>query len=495
MQVRLRVHPETLKTDRLEAGPTRVLGCTLSMLLTAAAVGLAACSAHGEPDPGSLAQVDVLQRTLAAVADEVRPSVVSIRADRRPDDRGDASSPAMPDDQVHQPFRDRVIPAVGSGVIISEDGLILTNEHVIHGADLDAIECVLSNDQRYAVQGVTTDPRSDLAVLRIDARNLRPAPLGDADTVRQGHFAIVMGNPFGSASQGQGRPAMSFGIVSGLGRDLTRKLGRDRYYGNLLQTDARINPGNSGGPLLNIQGEVIGIITAISSRSGGSEGVGYAITVDERTKRIITQLGRGEEVEYGYLGIGLREATDRDRKRAGGPQRGGALIETVHPGTPAADARLRSGDVIAAFDCEPVESVDKLIRLVGAARVGVAVEVTVHRNKRKMTVMVTLARRKNGAQGINLEVPFRYRGMTLENPTAKVRDRFKLPEQMIGAVVTAVDSDGAAAKAGIEAGQVIVRVSGEAVKGVRRVRRMAADLEGPVRLVIDAEPPLEVTLP
>jgi len=268
-----------------------------TILLAAGAGVILAGPVRAQPDPGDLAQIELLQETLAAVADEVRPSLVAIRAERRVNrieqPSGQAASPGG---ETHRRPREQVIPAVGSGVIIGANGLILSNEHVVHHAEPEAIECILASGERYTVRGITTDPRSDLAVLRIDAKDLRPARLGDAGTVRQGHFAIVMGNPFGSASDGAGRPAMSFGVISGIGRNLTRKLDRDRYYGNLLQTDARINPGNSGGPLFNIKGEVIGIITAISSRSGGSEGVGYAIPIDERTKAIIAQLARGEKV-------------------------------------------------------------------------------------------------------------------------------------------------------------------------------------------------------
>ncbi len=467
-----------------------------SDLLAAAAVLITAPLAGAQPDPGDLARIEVLQNTLAAVAEEVRPSVVAIRADRHlePADCPGAD-PVPPDDEVHRRLLERTFPAVGSGVITHADGLILTNEHVIHDAEPDAIECVLTGGERYTVQGITTDPRSDLAVLRIDARGLKPVRLGDVSTVRQGHFAIVMGNPFGSASDGQGKPAMSFGVISALGQDLTRKLDPHRYYGNLLQTDARINPGNSGGPLLNIRGEVIGLITAISSRSGGSEGVGYAIAIDKRTRQIIAQLARGETVEYGYLGVGLKDATLEDRKRAGRADQGGAVIDTVQSGMPATDAHLQPGDVVVAFDGESVQSADQLARLVGAARIDITVNMMIWRGGKRLTVAVAPTRRQDAIKGVNIEMPLSWRGMTLENPTSKVRARFELPEATAGVVVTHVEAGGAAEQAGLRPGQVIRQIGGEPVKGVRRLREIAPDLTGPLTIIVDADPPAEMTLP
>lgn len=464
--------------------------------LAAAAVSIVVPVAVGQPDPGNFDQVELLQNTLAAVAEQVRPSAVAIRADRHLDPADlSQTRPALPEDEVHRRLQQRIIPAVGSGVIISPDGLILTNEHVVHDAPPDAIECVLASGERYTVQGITTDPRSDLAVLRIDAHNLKPARLGDLGRVRQGHFAIVMGNPFGSASDGRGTPAMSFGIISARSQDLTRKLDPERYYGNLLQTDARINPGNSGGPLLNIKGEVIGIITAISSRSGGSEGVGYAIAIDQRTKKIIGQLARGEDVQYGYLGVTLKPPTVQDRKRAGGPDQGGALIEEVQLATPAAAAGLRTGDIIATFDGEPATSVDKLIRLVGSARIGVTVDVTIYRDNQRLTVGVTPTRRERVIPGVNIETPFSWRGMRIENPTPQVRIRFDLPRTTTGVVVTYVEPGGAAEKAGLKPGHVIRRVGAESIRGVRRLHQIARDLTGPQTIILDADPPVEITLP
>jgi len=351
---------------------------------------------HTEVNLGEWAQVEQLQNTLASVAEEVSPSVVAISSRHRIEPFSVANTePAPYPSERHRSLRDQWMPAVGTGIIIRSDGLILTNEHVIHRADPENITCTLAGGEVYAVRSITSDPRSDLAVLRIDARDLEVVKLGDAGTVQQGHFAIVMGNPFGSATGARGKPAMSFGIISALGRPLTRQLDPhgDRYYGNLIQTDARINPGNSGGPLLNIKGEVIGIATAISTRSGGSDGVGFAIAMDRRIKGIIAQLARGEEVEYGFLGVQLNFPSPEDRRLAGTPDSRGALVSGVHPDTPAHAAGLQPGDIIAEFDGQPVTDYDHLIRLVGAARVGTEVPLVLYRRRERMTVKIMPVKR------------------------------------------------------------------------------------------------------
>ncbi len=460
----------------------------VSSFLAATVAGLLhPVGALAEPDLGDLAQVETLQKTLADVADEVRPSVVAIRADRRVATLLDESEEKkLPDDEVHRRLREHVIPAVGSGVVISPDGLILTNEHVIQNAEPDHIECVLSDGSTYTVQAIASDPRSDLAVIRIDARDLKSARLGDVEAVKQGHFAIVMGNPFGSAFDSHGDPAMSFGIVSALGRELSQQLDPhgDRYYGNLIQTDARINPGNSGGPLLNIRGEVIGINTAISTRSGSSEGVGYAIPISWRTRQIIERLSQGEPVEYGFLGVGLEAPSPRDRTIAGAPSDGGARIKDVFFGTPAAEAELESGDIIVEFNGEPVGDVDHLIRLVGAAQVGVKVDATLYRNKKRLTVGIVPDLRP--VKGV--EVSFVWRGLRLGNITPETRSEFDLSSTAEGVVVLQVQSDSPAAKAGFEPGQVVRKLGDLEVRNIRLLHEVRPQLEGPIKVkVVEGE--------
>jgi len=469
----------------------------VSLLIARSAAG----GVGAGPSPSDLARVEQLQNTLAAVAEGVRPSVVVVRAARSIEvsDRGDDRA-TRPHDEVNRDragrrwSQERKFPAVGSGIVIRADGLILTNEHVVARARPEDITCTLSNSETYRVQAVSSDPRRDLAVLKIDAQELTPARLGDLSEVKQGHFAIVMGNPFGSASDSHGRPAMSFGIISALGRGLTRQLDpmmTQRYYGNLIQTDARVNPGNSGGPLLNIKGEVIGLNTAISTRSGSSEGVGYAIPMSKRTREIIAQLARGEEVDYGFLGVGLRSATAADeRGTATAPAIGGAVVASVEFGTPAAAANLQEGDVITSFDGQPVHDADELICLVGAARVGVRVNLTLYRGQHRLIVPIVPARRKMPAPSI-----FTWRGVTFAHADWEVCRTFKLPVDVRGAVVTEVEDESAAAKAGLEPGQVVCRIGDVKIHGIRKLPQITRELAGPVDIEVLDNPPIQLQLP
>lgn len=459
---------------------------------------LTAAGLRGQPPAADLVQVETLERTLVAIAETVRPSVVAIRANRPMSNSDTQEAPELPPDSgVRQGsgrrgrLEDRRYPSIGSGVIIDPNGQILTNEHVVTGAQPDDITCILSNGESYRVQEVYADPRSDLAVVTIDAKGLKPATLGDLGTVKQGQFAIVMGNPFGSAFEGRGKPAMSFGVISALGRGLTQQLDplmTQRYYGNLIQTDARINPGNSGGPLLNLKGEVVGINAAISSRSGGSEGVGYAIPMSGRTKEIIAALTRGEEVEYGFLGVGLRSATDEESRSGKGPT--GAVVDSIEGGTPAAAGDLKVGDVILTVDGQPARDADEAIALVGGARVGVAMQLTFRRGSQRLSAQVIPARRKAAPPST-----FSWRGMKVAYPDWEVCRSYKLSADVRGAVVTEVEPGGPAARAGLRPGQVICRIGETRIQGVRYLPRITAKLSGSVKITVVGEPPTEITVP
>lgn len=458
---------------------------------------LVPCIAQAASD--DVAQLELLQRTLAGVADEVRPSIVAVRANRRVNlasQNGESSRNPGETPPAGLPL-EQIVPSVGSGMIIDASGLILTNEHVVHDADPADIECILANGDSYPVEGITTDPRSDLAVLRIEADHLKPVRLGDLAEVRQGYIAIVLGFPFGSAHEGNGRPSMSFGIISALGQVLTQQLDPldQRYYGNLIQTDAPINPGNSGGPLLNIKGEVIGITTAISTRSGGSQGIGYAIAIDNRTKDIISKLARGERVAYGYLGVSLELTGPGHGSTPETPTRQGAWIKEVSPDTPAAAANLRPGDCVVAFDGQTIVNGDHLIRQVGATPIGREVDIWVIRDGRKVNVSLSLARREV-PKGLHFEPDFAWRGLLLTEMGDASRQRFpQLPEKAEGIVVLMVESGSEAEKAGFKPGQIIGSVNQQKMGNLRPLRRLAGMISGPARIVIAGDPPIELSLP
>ena len=342
----------------------------------------------------SLDEMVDLEETFTTLAERVSPSVVAIRVTRtlgsahaadegnHPGDDGDVTINQAPD----QP-----IASAGSGIILRENGCILTNEHVIAAAD--QITVLLHDGSRFPARLVASDPRSDLAVIKIDREGLKPARLSDLSQVQRGQWAFAMGDPYGFA--GDGQLAISVGHISALDRALQKQLDPTnvRYYGNLIQTTAEINPGNSGGPLLNLRGEVMGINTAIQTRSGNSEGVGFAVPISERTKRIIEQLLRGERTRYGYLGVHVRRPTSTERKEAGAPSVGGAMITAVEPGTPAEAADLQVGDIICEYDGIGVESADHLVRRVGMTSTGAEVTIRYFRSGVKRTAAAVITRR------------------------------------------------------------------------------------------------------
>jgi S1-C subfamily serine protease len=286
---------------------------------------------------------------------------------------------------------------------------------------------------------------------------------------------------------------MSFGIISALGRQITQQLDPlDRkYYGNLIQTDAKVNPGNSGGPLLNIQGEVIGITTAISTRSGSSQGVGYAIPISVRTKEIIAQLVRGEEIDYGFLGVRSRSATeDECPQTPDGRVKGGAVVEEIETGSPADAAKLQVGDVITAVGGQGVSDSEELIQEIASARIGVPIHLTVWRAERTITLPGVPARR---------EIPppntFSWRGVTLAHADWEKCWTYKLPVDVKGLVVVEVKAGSGADRAGLKVGQVVIQVAEAKLPFVRKLAQITGELAGPVKVVVAGDPPMTVTVP
>jgi serine protease Do len=463
-----------------------------AILLATVTVAAVCLPARSQPSAADLLRAEELQRTLAAVADQVRPSVVAIRAFRRFETLPGNGHPTTAPAGSSSPLQGPLIPSIGTGVIIAREGLILTNEHVVHGVEPDAVECILSNGDRYTVQGMTTDPRSDLAVLSVDARDLQPVRWGDVSTLRQGHFVIVLGNPLGTALDADGRPSMSFGIVSALGQDLTQKLNPDRYYGNLIQTDARINPGNSGGPLVNLRGEVIGITTAISSRSGGSDGVGYAIPMSNVTRWVVDQLARGQDVDYGYIGVHLEERTPRPTP---GANAAGATISSIEPGSPADLAGVKVGDVVVRFNSQTVASPADLMGMTAMAGTQGSVPVSLLRQGRALELKISPIRRPGITTGVNVEPAFDWRSLTFSPITPYARARFAIPDSASGVLITSVIAGSQADKAGVRPGDVVQQLNGSALRGFRHFRQTIEGLHGPARITLNGKPPREVSLP
>ncbi|MFA5410520.1 MAG: Do family serine endopeptidase [Candidatus Omnitrophota bacterium] len=356
------------------------------------------------------------------------------------------------------PEREYKQMGLGSGVIIDSEGYILTNEHVVAGAD--KITVTLFDGRKFKGEVKGRDPRADLAVIKIAARNLPVVSLGDSDAARIGQWVVAIGNPFGFALDNP-EPTVTVGVISALHRSLGRAFGRDRDYNDLIQTDAAINPGNSGGPLVNLRGELLGINVAIFSTSGGYQGVGFAIPVNN-AKRIISRLIEGKKIAYGWLGVTVQNLTDDLVKYFGLPDKNGVLIAQVMKNSPAEKSGMKEGDVVRKFDNQPVNSVRELLNIVGKTEVGRRVKVALVREKRGLDLTIEVGERpqEEDLEKTVYEEEERgaWRGLTVEELSPDNARRFA-SEEKNGVVVVGVEPGSPADEAGVIPGDIITEIN------------------------------------
>lgn len=351
---------------------------------------------------------------------------------------------------------------LGSGFIISSDGIVVTNNHVI--GDAEKMEVTLKDGSRFPAKLIGSDEKTDLAVLRIEAdRKLPVVSWGDSDDARVGDWVVAVGNPFGLSG------TATAGIISSRGRDIGAG-----PYDDFIQIDAPINTGNSGGPLFDGAGGVIGVNTAIYSPSGGSVGIGFAIP-SNAARKVVAELQEKGTVSRGWLGVAIQPVTPEVAESLGLSKPAGALIATVTPDSPAAKAGLRQGDVVTAFDGKPVASPRELSRSVADAETGDRGTLQVWRDNREIEVSVRIgempkqvasaepgqrqAPDKPSKEGVQLGAL----GLTLAPLDDANRARWGLAEGTSGALVESVDEQGDAAAKGLQPGDVITRVNQEAV--------------------------------
>jgi len=339
----------------------------------------------------------------------------------------------------------RSASALGAGFVISEDGYVVTNNHVIAGAD--EIEVEFINGDIFPAKIVGTDANIDIAVLKIDADNpFNYVAFGNSDVARVGDWVMAMGNPLGQGF------SVSAGIISARNRELSGP------YDDYIQTDAAINRGNSGGPLFNMDGEVIGVNTAIISPSGGSIGIGFSMasnTVDP----VVKQLKEYGEVRRGWLGVNIGSVNDEMAKALGLDEPTGAIIRDVFDG-PAKDAGLKTMDVIVMFDGKEVADSGALVRIVGGTPVGATVKTIVLRDGKRMSIDVVLGQRPEPnalAQGDKPAEPEQQGllGMQLSEITPDMRSDMNLSDEVTGVLLLSVEADSLAAASGLAAGDVI----------------------------------------
>jgi len=424
--------------------------------------------ARGQSDPSSYA--DIVSR--------LSPSVVKITVETkaRQEAVGENQMPGMNDPLFRQFFGGRM-PQVeqgpkeglGSGVIVSADGFIVTNNHVVDGAD--TVTVTLSDGTDYSAKVVGRDPLTDIAVVKIAATGLPAVTFADSSAIRVGDRVLAIGNPFGIGE------TVTSGIVSATGRRVGL-LADVKGYENFIQTDAAINPGNSGGALIDLEGRLIGINTAIVSRNGGFQGAGLAVP-SNMVSQVAESLVKTGKVVRGYLGINIQDITPALQDSFNLANRAGALVGEVVPGGPAARAGVKDGDVITAINGHPVNDATDLAITVGAEAPGTRLALNVTRDGKTLRMTATTSEKPgsrlasddsnpaNADQGI-------LNGVAVDDLTGEARQQFNVPSSLQGALVTSVDPDSAAARAGISAGDVILSINRHAVASAQEAVDLSA---------------------
>ena len=407
-------------------------------------------------------------RIFQKVSRLVAPSVVSIVA------KDAYGTPINPHDDGSSPENENNKsqgsnkPSFGSGIIIKKTGYILTNFHVVNGYENGKITITLHNGDKHDAEMIGQDSNTDLAILKIACEDLREAALGDPESVNVGDWVIAIGNPFGYSQ------TVSAGIVSAVGRTHITPYAKPFAYEDFIQTDAAINPGNSGGPLVNLRGEIIGVNSAIATRTGGFQGVGFAISMDIANE-VISDLIENGRVVRGYLGVGLQNINDSlaaylNLKNKSDVLREfqiesdkGAFISEVWQDTPASKGNILPGDVIVEFGGRKIMNIDDLQKAIRVAKVGSNVAVTVIRNTKEQLLTVNIDEQPGNMSGRKYITVRAIIGQTSLNVGLAV-ETLSLDKKGHGVLVRHVVSNSPAERAGILPGDIILRVGSSDVK-------------------------------
>ena len=464
-------------------------GVTAALLLggTAFSVATGPVGAQvAQNSPSALAPRPGAPLSFADLAARLQPAVVNISTKQRIPVRTQtdpfeeffrrfggpgATTPTPPGGGGEQP-RTREAGSLGSGFIISADGYVVTNNHLIAGAGgtgtVDSVTVILSDRKEYPARIIGRDSASDLALLKIEGNNLPFVTFGDSTRTRVGDWVIAIGNPYGLGG------TVTAGIVSALHRGITGAGAYDRY----IQTDASINMGNSGGPMFDLYGNVIGINSALISPTGASVGIGLAIPA-ELAKPVIDSLRRGQRPMRGYLGVGLQPLDENIAESLGLPKDSGEIVRSVQPGDPAARAGIQQGDVIVSVNRQPVTPDQTVSYIIANTTVGSRVPVELIRDGRRQTVTVTVGQRPTeealaalvggGADDgdVAADGPVaatqQALGLSMQTLTPSMATALNLPPASRGVVITAVDPNSDAASKGLQRGFLILSVNRQAV--------------------------------
>ncbi len=441
---------DTRKTEH-SSGFLLLIGCLLLLLSTGAEAAVTL------PD-------------LVPLVKRLKPVVVNISTTHNPSAQktgkiAPEGFAGRPLDELFRRFFDQIPQdsqksrSLGSGVIIDAAGYILTNNHVV--ADADDILVRLQDEREFAAKVVGKDSKTDLALIRIEGAGTLPvAQMGDSDQAEVGSWVIAIGNPFGLEA------TVTSGIISAKGRIIG-----SGPYDNFLQTDAAINPGNSGGPLFNLDGAVIGINTAIYSRSGGNMGIGFAIPVN-MAKSVLEQLKNHGHVTRGWLGVRIQSVTHELARALGLDKRHGALVASVETGSPAQTAGIQAGDVVVRFDGHEVGQMNELPTIVAETPIGKRVRVDLIREGKTLSLDVVVAEMKEKATETTADKGDASSfGASVRALTPDLREQLELDESVRGVVVTGVEPGSSAATAGLQVKDVISEINRKPVRDVADFRR------------------------
>jgi serine protease Do len=430
------------------------------------------------PPPEDFAVAEKLSKVFNYVSRNVSDSVVHITAEKRPKMSERIFSPDeeilrrfFPNEPFFQsPQRSRPQMGLGSGVIIDSEGLIVTNNHVVEGAD--KIKIVLSDGREVTPEWVRFDPPSDLALIKVKEKGLPALMLADSDKVAVGDIVMAVGNPFGLDK------TVTQGIVSYIGRGM--RISSTINYSNYIQTDAAINPGNSGGPLVNLKGHIIGINSAILSRTATYAGIGFAIP-SNTVKFVVEQLKKSETVVRSYLGVQIDDLTVPLAKNFGLEGTEGALIPEVYENTPASKAGLKSGDIILEFDGVKIVDRQQLQNLVAQTPPGKEVKVKVWRDKKMITLTVKMEkmpqkflagqflkkyRGESDEDIVDEPVEIKELGLYVQDMNRELAEKYDYSPRVKGPVIVQIDPDGEGARLGLSEGDIFLQVQNKNVRSV-----------------------------
>jgi serine protease Do len=422
--------------------------------------------ASATPPTTAPTDLESLQGEFQSVAARVSPAVVAISAAAIPDDSPSALRSQEMNPDVLQAFLSKTTRIVGAGCILSADGYILTNDHVIDGAQ--QLWITTDDAKVYPALVVGSDPRADLAVLKIPARNLSTIHFAAAPAQR-GQWSLAIGNPFGLSALGE--MSLSVGVVSAVNRSLPKLSEKEnRDYSNLIQTSAQINPGNSGGPLFDLNGDMIGLNTAVVMPQKSTNGIGFAIPIDTHFLCLVADLRQGKEITYTYLGVNVQAPTESQFRAAGLQTLQGVRIDSILPDSPASHGQLLKDDLITAINNQPIPDRDTFVRLIGSCPLDHPTKLSLIRNGKPTIIAMLLIKRPFPVAAVTHDTQrLRWAGM-LVGPIPAPPD-----SKHTGLMVFSIDAASPFTKQGIHSGSIITSISGKSVVALTQLQDIIND--------------------